>query len=138
MSSYRRTRAERQAHFERQRPSLEVLAIWVLWLALLERGTDGHGQARTNTDGMVRENGISQRPDPGRSAFRAKNLFKVADAAGRFLVSGLAQEALQGLFLAAFPALLIAPQEPDKRPNGQREPGKTKGDPPAFHDLNVL
>ena len=75
---------------------------------------------------------------PERSAFRAKNLFKVADATGRFLDSGLAQEALQGFFLPAFSALLIAPQEPDKRPDGQRESGKTKGDPPAFHDLNVL
>jgi len=27
---------------------------------------DGHGQARTNTDGMVREYAISQDPPPGR------------------------------------------------------------------------
>jgi len=43
-------------------PYSEGLAKWVPWPVLSERGMDGHGQARTNTDRMVREYGISQDP----------------------------------------------------------------------------
>jgi hypothetical protein len=43
----------------------EGLAIWVPWPVLSGRGMDGHGQARTNTDGLVRECGISQDPWDG-------------------------------------------------------------------------
>ena len=38
------------------------LAMWVPWPVLSERGIDGHGQARTDRDGTVRENAISQDP----------------------------------------------------------------------------
>ena len=47
-----------------RRPRLVRLAIWVPWPVLSEGGMDGHGQARTNTDGMVREYAISQDPHP--------------------------------------------------------------------------
>ena len=40
------------------------LAQWVSWLVPSERGMDGHGQARTNTDGMVKEYGVLQDPPP--------------------------------------------------------------------------
>ena len=40
----------------------EGLAIWVPWPLLSGPGMDGHGQARTNTDGLVRGYGISQNP----------------------------------------------------------------------------
>ena len=49
----------------------EGLAIWVPWPVVPEREMDGHGQARTNTDRMVREYAISQDAQCGMSVRRA-------------------------------------------------------------------
>ena len=56
------TRCIRGISFRKGLLRREGLAIWVLWPVLSERGTDGHGRARTNTDGMVREYAILQDP----------------------------------------------------------------------------
>jgi hypothetical protein len=51
------------------------------WPVLSKRGMDGHGQARTNTDGMVKEYGISQDP-PAREPLAKRNAAGTTGCAG--------------------------------------------------------